>query len=523
MRHEPSDPPDAHRHQQIEPRREQPGQQQRPQHAPHLPREIPEERRASHPAALPAGPARSARSGFRTDGVGAGRAWGLHCTFAGVTVNRRPVTPVTRPAAAPSRCAEDPQLRFSIIASALVAALVGFGSTLAIIVEAARHLGATPAQLTSWIAALCLGMARDQPLPLPTLPHADRHRVVTGRRRCSSSPRPPAPRWATPSAPSCSPQPLTILAGAVPALGAAIGRLPASIGGGMLAGLLLRFALGAVHRRPNRPRPRPAAGRHLPARAAVPPGFRPLVVIAGSPLPLAGLEGYAIPGRRRLLPHLVWMPPEFSVSTLVSLGIPLFLVTMATQQISGIAVLRTYGYAPPVSASFVITGLTTLLLAPIGGFSVNLSSVTASICTGPDTHPDPAKRYLCGPVFALCYLLLRPRRCGAGRRHHRPSADRRRRRRRHRPARPARRRARQRHAPPRGAVSRRPRLHRHRIQLDATRRRRRVLGPPRRRCRAGLDRFSADANPRPPTPPPAAAPARTAPRSPPPGTSHPAA
>ncbi len=100
------------------------------------------------------------------------------------------------------------------------------------------------------------------------------------------------------------------------------------------------------------------------------------------------------------------MPPAFSAAALAGLGVPLFLVTMATQQISGAAVLRTAGYVPPVRAALVVTGLVTLLLAPLGGYSINLSSVTAAICTGPDAHPDPAKRWLTGPVYAACYLVF---------------------------------------------------------------------------------------------------------------------
>ncbi|MDT7951140.1 MAG: benzoate/H(+) symporter BenE family transporter [Acetobacteraceae bacterium] len=295
-------------------------------------------------------------------------------------------------------------MRFSIIASALVAALVGFGSTLAIIVEAARHLGATPAQISSWVAALCLGMAATSAY----LSLRYRMPIVTawslaGALLISAVPAGTSMGHAVGAFMFAAA--LTVLSGIVPALGALIGRLPASIAGGMLAGLLLRFALGLFVGAQTAPGlVLPLVAIFLLARLFH-PASASLVVICIA-LPLAWLEGYAVPGIAASLPHLAWMPPEFSFPTLISLGIPLFLVTMATQQISGIAVLRSYGYTPPVSASFIITGLATLLLAPVGGFSVNLSSVTASICTGPDTHPDPAKRFATGPVYALCYVLF---------------------------------------------------------------------------------------------------------------------
>lgn len=295
-------------------------------------------------------------------------------------------------------------MRFSIIASALVAALVGFGSTLAVIIEAARHLGASSAQTSSWIAALCLGMGASSAF----LSLRYRMPIVTAWSLAGA-----LLIIATPSGTSMGHAIgafifaglLTVLAGVIPALGAAIGRLPASIAGGMLAGLLLRFALGLFTGAQTAPAlVLPLIGVFLLARL-IHPASASLVVIALA-LPLAWLEGYAIPGVSASLPDVVWTPPEFSLATLISLGLPLFLVTMATQQISGVAVLRSSGYAAPVDACFVVTGLLTAVLSPVGGFSINLSSVTASICTGPDTHPDPAKRYLVGPVYGLCYLLF---------------------------------------------------------------------------------------------------------------------
>ena len=295
-------------------------------------------------------------------------------------------------------------MRFSIIASALVATLVGFGGTLAIIVEATRHLGATPAQTSSWVAALCLGMAASSCY----LSLRYRMPIVTAWSLAGA-----LLIIAAPSSTSMGQAVgafifaglLTVLSGVIPALGAAIGRLPASIAGGMLAGLLLHFALGLFAGAQTAPAlVLPLVGIFMLARL-LHPASAALVVI-GLALPLAWVEGYPIPGVAASLPHFVWMPPEFSLPALISLGIPLFLVTMATQQISGIAVLRSCGYTPPVGACFAVTGLLTLLLAPVGGFSVNLSSVTASICTGPDTHPDPAKRYLSGMIYGLCYLLL---------------------------------------------------------------------------------------------------------------------
>lgn len=293
---------------------------------------------------------------------------------------------------------------FSVIAAALVAALVGFGSTLAIVVEATKHLDATPAQVSSWVAVLCLGMAATSAYL------SSRHRmpIVTAWSLAGLVLIIAAPKGTTMSEAVGAfmlAGALTVLSGVIPALGDAIGRLPASIAGGMLAGLLLRFALGLFTAGQTAP------GLVLPLIVVFllarkfHPASAPLVVIAAA-TPLALLESYKLDVPAMSLSTFAWMPPAFTPSVLLGLGIPLFLVTMATQQISGAAILRISGYVPPMRSVLVTTGLATVVLAPFGGYSVNLSSVTASICTGEDAHPDPAKRWLTGPVYAICYVLF---------------------------------------------------------------------------------------------------------------------
>lgn len=295
-------------------------------------------------------------------------------------------------------------MRLSVVTSALVACLVGFGSTLAVIVEATRRLGATPQQTSSWICALCLGMAATSAF----LSTRYRMPIVTAWSLAGAVLLAAAPEGTSMGegiGAAMLAAALTVLAGIVPALGRGLARLPASIAGGMLAGLLLRFAIdliGALHAMPAVVGPLLLLFlilRRLHA-ASAPLG---VIVAAG---PVAALAGMALPPFHPALSTLVWMPPRFTLPALLGLGLPLFLVTMATQQISGAAVLRLSGYRPPVTASLVTTGLATLLLAPFGAYSVNLSSITAAICTGPDAHPDKAQRWRTGPVYAACYAVL---------------------------------------------------------------------------------------------------------------------
>jgi benzoate membrane transport protein len=90
---------------------------------------------------------------------------------------------------------------------------------------------------------------------------------------------------------------------------------------------------------------------------------------------------------------------------MLGVGLPLFLVTMSAQNIPGLAVLRTSGYAVPVSPLLSWTGLITLLTAPFGNFSINLAAITAAICAGPEAHPEPSRRYTAGIAAGFFYLL----------------------------------------------------------------------------------------------------------------------
>lgn len=291
------------------------------------------------------------------------------------------------------------------MASALVAVVVGFGGTLAVIVQAATHLGATAGQTSSWVVALCLGMW------VTSTYLSVRHRmpIVTAWSLAGAvliGAASPGIDLQQATGAFLLSATLMVSAGAVPALGALIARLPATLAGAMLAGLVLRYVTGLFQAAQASPGlVLPLIGIFLIARL-IHASSAPLVVIAAG-VPLAAAFGLPMPLPDQLeLPSLALVIPSFSFPALLGLGLPLFLVTMATQQISGAAVLRMSGYVPPVRSALLTTGLASLLLAPFGGYSVNLSSITAAICTGPDAHPDPAQRWKTGPVYGGLYLVL---------------------------------------------------------------------------------------------------------------------
>jgi benzoate membrane transport protein len=184
-----------------------------------------------------------------------------------------------------------------------------------------------------------------------------------------------------------------------------IARIPASVASGMLAGIVVTFAINAVRTIPADP------GLILPLIAAFfvfrlfNPALSVLAVLVGGGLAafLTGRVG-GLPAPE--LSTLTLIAPNFSLSAAISLALPLYLVTMASQNLSGLAVLRAAGYHPPPGQLIAVTGLLSLVSAPFGALTTNLSSISAAICTGPDVHPNPAERWKTGPFYALFYLVF---------------------------------------------------------------------------------------------------------------------
>ena len=294
-------------------------------------------------------------------------------------------------------------MRLSIPVSAFVAAIVGFGGTLAIIIAAAGAVGATQVQTASWVTALCLAMAAET----AWLSWRTRMPVITA--------------WSTPgaaliaaSAGFTMPEAvgaflvtgiLLVATGLVRPLMRLIAKIPGAVASGMLAGIVVTFAINAVKTVPVDP------WLILPLIAAFflvrlwNPSLSVLVVLIGGGAAafLSGRVG-ALPAPE--LSTLTWIWPQFTVSAIIGLALPLYLVTMASQNLSGLAVLRADGYQPPPGPLIGVTGLVSVLTAPLGASTTNLAAISAAICTGPDVHPDPGQRWKTGPFYALAYLVF---------------------------------------------------------------------------------------------------------------------
>jgi len=295
----------------------------------------------------------------------------------------------------------------SAATAGFVAVLVGFTSSVAIVFQATTALGATPAQTSSWMWALGLGMGVCTLLPSLWL----RQPVMIA--------------WSTPGAAVLATAgaaggfdmaqatgafivcaTLIALVGVTGWFERAQGRIPLPIASALLAGVLARFGLDAFIALKS------AFTLVLLMLAAYLIGRRlwPRYAVPG--VLLAGVVAAAAMGQLQLggvqwgLTQPVFTAPEFSWRATVSLALPLFVVTMASQNLPGVAAIRAAGYPMPISKIITLTGVATLVLAPFGAFALNLSAITAAICMGREAHPDPDKRYVATVVCGVIYCIV---------------------------------------------------------------------------------------------------------------------
>ena len=295
-------------------------------------------------------------------------------------------------------------LRPHHLSTGFIAILIGYTSSAVLIFQAAASAGATQAQLGSWLTALGLGMG------LTTLGLSVRYRM------------PILTAWSTPGAAlliACLPGvPMGEIVGAFIAsslllflcgfsglFARVMHRLPLHLANAMLAGVLLRFGLDLCHALALQPLlVGSMAVTFLFGRAWLPRYALPLTLVLG--VALAWQLDLLQLQRFELAPvALVWTTPDFSQHSLLGIALPLFLVTMSSQNLPGIAVLRAHGYQPPVSPLVGWTGLTGALLAPFGCYALNLAAITAALCMNQEADPEPQRRYLAAGCAGFCYLV----------------------------------------------------------------------------------------------------------------------
>lgn len=292
------------------------------------------------------------------------------------------------------------------VSAGLLAAVVGFASTFTVVVQGLTSVGASPAQAASGLLAVCLAQGllaigfslwRREPIMMAWTTPGAALMVATG-----------LPVGGFPAAVGAIlfAAVLIVVAGVWSPFGRLVSAIPKSLAAAMLGGILFGLCVAPVH-----------AMTDIPALAAP-------VVVAWA-LAWRFARAYAVPAAllvavivvvfvTKLPPHafdgawprVAFTVPSLAPATLGSLGLPLFIVTMASQNVPGLAVLGANGYRPKVGPLFVGTGLGSVAAALLGGTLVNLAAITAALCAGPDAHPDPDKRYWSTVVAGFAYVAL---------------------------------------------------------------------------------------------------------------------
>lgn len=294
------------------------------------------------------------------------------------------------------------------LAMGLLAAFVGYAASFAIVLAGLDAMGASPAQAATGLFFATLGMG------------------VCGLWLSVTTRIPAAVAWSTPGAAflagsgalpggfgeaagamlACAA--LIVITGCVPVLGRIVAAIPKPVANGLLAGVLLKLCFA----------PALALGEIpvlvLPVLLAWLVGLRwnrlaamPLAVLAFALVLIFGVDtGGAMPLAGGALPPLALVTPVFTWQALISVAIPLYLVTMAGQNIPGFAVLDLNGYRVARQPMLLKTGLVSLAIAPFGAIPVNMSAITAAIMAGEDAGPDPARRYWAAIICGLAYIVL---------------------------------------------------------------------------------------------------------------------
>ncbi|MFK7940973.1 MAG: benzoate/H(+) symporter BenE family transporter [Roseovarius sp.] len=292
----------------------------------------------------------------------------------------------------------------SMISAAFVAAMVGYGASVAIVLAAAQALGANPAQAASWLAAVSIAKG----LGMALLSIWTRMPVVLA--------------WSTPGAALIAttvgismPQAvgafmfaaaLLVITALLPPVRRAVSAIPDGVAGAMLAGVLLPFCMAAASYAGTDPRfALPIIAAFFVVRMINPLMAAIAALVIGLGLGFV-LTGAQVPRLDVPLNPFVLILPEFAPAVLLGLGLPLYLVTMASQNLPGFAVMRANGYTPPVRQALMVTGIGSGLSALLGAHTHCMAAITASLCIGDDVHPDRDQRWKVGVVQGVIWIVL---------------------------------------------------------------------------------------------------------------------
>lgn len=296
----------------------------------------------------------------------------------------------------------------SAVVAGFIGMLTGYTSSLVLMFQAGQAAGLSAGQISSWIWALSIGMA------VTCIGLSLRYRA------------PIMVAWSTPGAALlitslpgvpyseaigayilCSA--LILVCGLTGSFDRIMRRIPGSIAAALLAGVLFKIALEICVAAEQQPLLVIAMlfayllGKRMLPRYAVLAALLVGCVLAG----ILGLLNFSQFELQLATPE--WTTPSFSIAAAISIGIPLFIVAMASQNLPGMAVLRANGYDVPASPLLNTTSLVSILLAPFGSHGIHMAAISAAICAGPEAHEDPSKRYTaaiwCGVFYGIAGLF----------------------------------------------------------------------------------------------------------------------
>ncbi|MFW0794116.1 benzoate/H(+) symporter BenE family transporter [Gordonia sp. CPCC 205515] len=296
------------------------------------------------------------------------------------------------------------------VVAGIVTALVGFTSSFVVVVAGLRAVGADAHQAASGLLVLTalfaigiivLCLRTRMPITLAWSTPGAAMLVAAGASYHAG--------WAAAVGAFLVCGVLIVATGLIPALGELIGRIPTPIAQAMLAGVLLTLCLAPMKSLAAQPLlTLPillvwlVAMRWL-ARWALPLALIAALAVIGIYLVIHGVHGW---GETPWWPELTWTTPAFDVRALVGIAVPLYIVTMASQNVPGVAVLNSFGYQAPWRSAMTVTGVGTMIGAPFGGHAINLAALSAALAAGPEAGPDRSRRWIAGISAGVSYLVL---------------------------------------------------------------------------------------------------------------------
>jgi benzoate membrane transport protein len=295
--------------------------------------------------------------------------------------------------------------RSTPVVTGVVVSVVGFSSSFVVVLAGLVAVGASPAQAASGLLSLCvmqalgmlwLSLRHRTPITLAWSTPGAALLVATGTVEGG---------WPAAVGAFVVTAGLILLTGLLPWLGDLIARIPVSLARAMLAGVLLSICLAPVTGIVDSPwAVAPvvvawAVMHRIARRWAVPVSLVVALVVV-----LVEAGSAVDPGD--LLPSLAWTTPHWTLQAVISIAIPLYVVTMASQNVPGVAVMASYDYTVPWRETMTVTGLGTLVGAPFGGHVVNLAAITAAMAAGPMAGEDRSRRWMASTSAAVSYLVL---------------------------------------------------------------------------------------------------------------------